>query len=120
MNARNVKRIALGLGWFSIGLGLVEVLAPDALARFLGVKPKSGLFRLYGLREIAVGVGILARPSMPLWFWLRAAGDVVDLATLGAGTKNAQRVNKGAMGFSMANVAAIGAADALIARELAM
>ena len=30
--------LARGLGWFSIGLGLVEVLAPETLGRALGME----------------------------------------------------------------------------------
>ena len=34
---QNAERLALGLGWFSIGLGLVEVAAPRSLARAIGI-----------------------------------------------------------------------------------
>jgi len=44
--------LAKGLGWFSIGLGLAEFLAPHAMARLTGV-PHPRLLQLYGLREIA-------------------------------------------------------------------
>ena len=50
---------ARGLGWFSIGLGVTEVLMPRALARAVGIPGASGLVFLYGLREIASGLGIL-------------------------------------------------------------
>ena len=43
-----------------IALGLMEVAAPRALARFLGMEGSEALIRGYGLREIATGVGILA------------------------------------------------------------
>jgi hypothetical protein len=45
--------LARGLGWFSIALGIVEVVAPRALARSLGMKGQEGLIAAYGLREIA-------------------------------------------------------------------
>src|SRR6185437_16475346 len=52
----NAKRLARGLGWFSIGLGLSELLAPKAIAKICGVSnAHTGLIRLYGLREIAAG-----------------------------------------------------------------
>src|ERR1043166_6790031 len=57
----NEEQVTNGLGWFSIGLGLTEVLAPRALCRFLGVKNHTFLVRLMGLREIAAGVGILSQ-----------------------------------------------------------
>ena len=52
--------MARGLGWFSIGLGLAEVLAPRALTRGLGMEGSEQLVQAYGLREIATGIGILS------------------------------------------------------------
>src|SRR5690242_9286505 len=52
-------RLARFLGWFSIGLGVAEVVAPRTVARLVGTRNNSGLIRCYGLREIASGVGIL-------------------------------------------------------------
>ena len=72
------QRTAYGLGWFSIGLGLSEILAPRALGRAIGVGHgplKGGIFRGYGLREIAAGLGILSRRRPAAWTWARFAGD---------------------------------------------
>ena len=33
------ERLAKGLGWFSIALGLTQLLAPDGMARLIGVRP---------------------------------------------------------------------------------
>ena len=87
-NARHVlsdnsEQLARGLGWFSIGLGLTEVLAPHAVERFLGIRRRSWLIRLMGLREIASGVGILSQRRPAHWLWARVGGDVVDMAGLG-------------------------------------
>ncbi|HEX2721711.1 MAG TPA: SRPBCC family protein [Gemmatimonadaceae bacterium] len=73
------------LGWFSIGLGLAEILAPAAVARLIGVDEEDHkrLLRAYGAREIAAGVGILTRPKPTYWMWNRVIGDAVDLASLG-------------------------------------
>ena len=80
-------RGAKALGWFSIGLGLTEVIAPDKLARFIGVRDGSrtrSFVRAYGVREIASGIGILSRRQPTGWLWSRVAGDVLDLAALGS------------------------------------
>jgi hypothetical protein len=74
--------MARGLGWFSIGLGLVELLAPHRLARSLGTENNTALVQLYGLREIVTGVGILSQDDPTPWIWARVGGDVLDLATL--------------------------------------
>jgi hypothetical protein len=38
-------RIAKGLGWFSIGLGLAEIVAPRQLTRALGMQGSESLVR---------------------------------------------------------------------------
>jgi hypothetical protein len=74
--------LARGLGVFSIALGLVEVIAPRALARALGMDGQETLIRAYGAREIATGIGILASEDPTPWIWGRVAGDALDVATL--------------------------------------
>jgi len=78
-------RVTNFLGWFSIGLGLAEVLAPEAVARLIGVDEERNrrLLRAYGMRELAAGVGILARPKPTYWMWNRVIGDTVDIASMG-------------------------------------
>ncbi len=80
----NAHKLATGLAWFSLGLGLYETLAPRHLCRLLGLEGKEGLIRCYGLREIGAGVGIFAsQPNPAPWVWARGGGDVLDMATLG-------------------------------------
>ena len=80
----NAQKLASGLAWFSVGLGLYETFAPKHLCRLLGLDGKEGLIRFYGLREIGAGLGIFAtQPNPAPWVWARASGDVLDLATLG-------------------------------------
>jgi hypothetical protein len=114
----NAKKLARGLGWFSIGLGLTELIAPRALARFLGVKEeRAGLLRAFGLREIAAGIGILMAPARPApWVWARVGGDVLDIVGLGRALKDNPK--KGSVGFALSNVLAATAVDALCARRL--
>jgi uncharacterized membrane protein len=78
------ERLARALGWFSIGLGLTELAAPKRLGSLIGAPRSPRLIAAYGLREIATGIAILARPRQPGRLWSRVGGDVVDLATLGA------------------------------------
>ena len=63
----NGKQLARGLGWFSIGLGVMEVVAPRRVARLLGVGEHRVLMRLLGLREIASGIGILTQQKPVGW-----------------------------------------------------
>ncbi len=116
----NVNKLARFLGWFSIGLGLTELFATDELADFLGTKRSTGIIRLFGLREIAAGVGILAQPRrLPFWLWARVAGDAMDLAALGlaAGPSNGQQTNVLA---SIGAVAGVTALDIYAAEKLSV
>jgi hypothetical protein len=76
-------RLARGLGYFSIGLGLLEVLAPRVLCRAAGLKPNEDrLVQAYGAREIATGIAILTSHDATPWIWGRLAGDALDVATV--------------------------------------
>ena len=78
----NPDTMARGLGWFSIGLGTAELVAADALADALGMDEQEGLIRLYGVREIAQGLGCLSMNPPTSAVWVRVAGDALDIATL--------------------------------------
>jgi len=113
------KRRAMQLGWFSVGLGLTELFCARALARWMGMKGQENLLRLYGLREIATGIGILARKDDPAAFmWGRVGGDVLDIATLAANVSGNPR--KAAIALALANVGGVTAMDVMTARELSL
>ena len=79
------RQIANGLGWFSIGLGLAELAAPNLVASLIGVADDSktrNILRFYGAREFAAGVGILSDSNPSRWLWARVAGDLLDLSSL--------------------------------------
>ncbi|AGA88658.1 hypothetical protein [Stutzerimonas stutzeri] len=79
----SARTLARGLGWFSIGLGVVQLVAPRQVARFIGMPGSDGLVRACGLREIATGVGILLADDPKPWIYGRIGGDALDLAGLG-------------------------------------
>jgi hypothetical protein len=82
--SRRLERLARGLGWLGIGLGLAELLLPRAVARSTGLRGRETLLQVCGLRGLATGLAILnARDPAP-WVWGRVAGDALDLATLGS------------------------------------
>lgn len=108
------KSVARFLGWFSIGLGAVELLAPGALGRFLGTD-RRGLLRGFGLRELAAGIGILASRRMTPWIWGRVAGDALDLAALGRAIARGRRRNALIATGAVAGVTAL---DVLVGQRL--
>jgi len=73
--------LAKGLGWFSLGLGLTELLAPRIITRALGMEGKEALVRVYGAREIGSGILSLS-VDKNLGLWSRVAGDGLDIATV--------------------------------------
>jgi uncharacterized membrane protein len=116
-----MERLALGLGWFSIGLGLTQILAPRPLARMIGVddRPRSRTtMRMLGMREFASGVGILTRPQKADWLRARVAGDVMDLALLGLAL-GSSRSERGRVAMATAAVAGVTALDVVASRRLA-
>jgi hypothetical protein len=75
------RRLARFLGWFSVGLGLAEIVAPRQFTRALGMTGQESLLQLYGAREVASGVAILTTESSAA-VWSRVGGDAVDIGTL--------------------------------------
>lgn len=99
------------LGWFSLGLGLPEVVAPSMITRALGTESRPALVRsAYGLREIVAGVGLLTASRPEPWVWARVAGDALDLATLGAVLVGGTPKRRTAA-FALLSVAAVTAVD---------
>lgn len=97
---------SVALGWFSIGLGLAQILAPERVARLAGANPNAstrGTMLALGLREITCGVGILAQPQSAGWLWARVAGDLMDLALLGRTLSSPE----GERGNALASTAAV-------------
>lgn len=107
-------KLGKGLGWFSIALGVTELVAPRGLARFIGIEPDGKVpvvTRLFGLREIAAGALLLAKPTSPYGGWNRVFGDLIDLMTMGVAMKRGS-THRGRNVFALANVLGVTALDA--------
>jgi hypothetical protein len=113
---RASRTAAQSLGWFSIGLGIAEVLMPRMMARALGVQDGAGVVRAYGLREIATGIGILAAKDPTPWVWGRVAGDALDLASLGGALAKSEQ--KACMVGAIGAIAGVTLADIATAKVL--
>jgi uncharacterized membrane protein len=91
------ERLARNLGLFSVGLGLIQVLAPRGVARAIGLlgdDRNRKTMLAFGVREMATGIGLLTRPRPASFAWGRVAGDAMDLAVLGkalASSRNDRR-----------------------------
>jgi uncharacterized membrane protein len=114
------EQLAAGLGWFSIGLGLAELAAPDAVARFIGLRDDStttSVLRAYGAREVGNGLAILMQPGNPTWLWSRVGGDALDLASLASAARH-EVVDRERVGVAAAAVLGVTALDVICARQL--
>lgn len=76
-------RLARNLGWFSIGLGIVELFGAHRITRTLGMEGQATMVRAYGLREIGAGMMTLS-VDKELGLASRIAGDGIDVVTLGS------------------------------------
>jgi hypothetical protein len=103
-----MEELVRGLGYFSIGLGLAELLAPRQVSRGAGMHRQNYLLRGFGLREVATGIGLLTTSNPRPWLWGRVAGDVLDVATV-ATTADGRR--SGRLGSSFAALLGVGLLD---------
>jgi uncharacterized membrane protein len=84
-DGESAARRARGLGWFSVGLGLAQLVAPRGVAGLtlgLGDRRRDSTMRTIGARELATGLAILGRRRPAGFLWARVLGDVMDLAML--------------------------------------
>jgi hypothetical protein len=81
---RSSKASADTLAWFSIGLGITQLLLPRVVRRVCGLRSSARSIRLCGVREMACGIGILKAPAPAPWVWGRVAGDALDLTMVGS------------------------------------
>ncbi|HST69109.1 MAG TPA: hypothetical protein VLI94_05575 [Solirubrobacterales bacterium] len=113
-SGRRDARIAEGLGWFSLGLGAAQLLAPGALNRLAGIRDDAAARlaqRFVGVREVGAFAAIMAdrpRPVLPLWS--RVGGDLLDLALL-ARAWDRKRESAPRLALTIANIAGVTGLD---------
>jgi len=117
-----LDRLVTGLGWFSVGLGTAQLLAPKQVARLAGLSTKGPAcmtMRLFGARELMSGLGILRRRAPSRWLMARVAGDLLDLSALGSSFFSKEKrfrrraSTRGRLTTALASVAAVTALDVL-------
>lgn len=117
MRVDDGQPLARALGWFSLALGALELAAPQRVTRFLGVDDDNArLVQLFGLREIASGIGVLSSRRPVGWIGSRIAGDALDLGSLGAALGRSRR--RGNVMVALGMVAGVAALDVLCEKQL--
>lgn len=101
----NTDRLARNLGWFSIGLGIAELVAARRISRAIGMEGSESLIRAFGAREIASGMLTLS-VDKKAGLYSRVAGDAVDLAVLSTAVTD-DNPKRGNAAFALAMVAGV-------------
>jgi hypothetical protein len=107
------------LGWFSLALGAAEMLAPRKIAAAHGAPEGKNVVRGFGVREIAAGAAVLAKPRSAIPLLARAAGDVLDMGAAGMAARRAEGGKRKMALASLVTVTAFLAVDLLVARAVA-
>jgi uncharacterized membrane protein len=114
------ERLARALGWFSLGLGLIQIAAPRRVARMIGAhdddRNRNTILGI-GVRELTSGIGILRREQPTPWLWSRVGGDMMDLALLGRAL-NADGHERDRLTKATAAVAGVTALDLFASRRM--
>lgn len=102
--------LARNLAFFSLGLGMAELLAPRKIARLIGIgEDHDRLLQAMGLREISAGLGIM-QGRTDYFLWSRVAGDALDLALLAAAYRS-ENNDRRRVTIAMAAVAGVTVLD---------
>lgn len=82
---RETSKLTTGLGYFSLGLGTMQLLVPDRVNRLIGVRDDAGSRfwqRVVGVQELSAAAGIFTQRRPVEWLWGRTAADVLHLSLL--------------------------------------
>jgi hypothetical protein len=108
-------QLARALGWFSIGLGVVELFAPRRITETLGMEGHETLVRAFGAREILAGVMTLS-VEKNAGLWARVGGDGLDAAAL-LSALTADNPKKGNIALALLMVGGIAMLDYRAAQD---
>lgn len=112
------QSVARSAAWFSITLGVIELVAPHAVARAAGLRPGSShVVRLCGVREIATGIGLLRARNAAPWLWGRVAGDLLDAKLIASLSDHHNVAGLAKAVSAVAVIGTVGGADVMAAQH---
>lgn len=119
LNGVNAEKMATALGWFSIGLGVTELVTGGKLSKALGMGDRNAgkVVRAFGVREIASGILIL-NGSKRMGVASRIPGDVADMGTLWSAMALPSNPHRGRVALAMGAVAGATLLDVMTAKRL--
>jgi len=112
---RPQDQLARALGWFSIGLGIMEFVAPRRVTETLGMEGHEMMVRAFGVREILAGVMSLS-VDKNAGLWARVGGDGLDAAALLSGLTS-DNPKKGNIALALLMVGGIAMLDYRVAQD---
>src|SRR5690349_13122050 len=107
-NSSAMRKIAAGLGWFSVGMGVAEIVAPGAVSKLIGVKRKSSDTRWRGVRKLAAGIGLMQAPQSGMGLLTRAGANVLELSRMRSRSRR-RGSNSGRAAIGLAALAGVAA-----------
>ena len=111
------QRLARGIGWVSLAIGLSLVVAPTPGTRAFGMGDQPTLGRIMGARDLVVGAGLLRGNDTRAWLVARGLNDAVDAAILlGGAASGAFPRHRAPVGLTVAT--AFSVVSLLLARRL--
>jgi uncharacterized membrane protein len=108
------RRLSRALGGFSLGLGLVQLIAPRAVNRLSGVDDSAAahlVVPMVGVRELGHAAALLVSRKPEPWVWTRVAGDAMDLTALGRALLQRRGTRRMRVAVATAAVVGITAVD---------
>ncbi len=75
-------KLARGIGWFSLAIGLRLVVAPMPGTRAFGMGERPALGCVMGVRDLVVGAGLLRGENTRTWLMARGINDALDAALI--------------------------------------
>lgn len=115
--AEDAARLAVGVGWLSLALGVFLTTAPGTGAALMGLGDRPRLGRAVGVGDLAIGGGLLLGRDRARWMQVRALSNLAIAGLCGwalaAGTPRRGR----AVGL-LALMVGLTPVDGLVARRL--
>ena len=110
-------KLARGIGWLSVVVGLQLVVAPRSGTRNFGMGERPALGRVMGVRDLVVGAGLLRGKDTRTWLMARGINDAVDAAIiLGGAASGAFPRDRAPVGIAIAT--SLSVVSLLLARRL--
>ncbi len=81
----NEYKLARGVGFVSLGVGLALLAAPARTTESFGMGERKELGRFLGIRDLILAAGLLRSGNPAPWLRARAISDAADAALLAGG-----------------------------------